>query len=87
MSVADIPQAVSELGGKLMASLPGQFLALCVINVFFVLGLLWFLQSTDARRVDAEQHAMDARERMLTPILTACVQEVPASLLQREKER
>jgi hypothetical protein len=52
-------QAVSE---RLITALPVQFLMLLLINVLFILGLLWFL------------HAQSApRERVLTQIVAACL--------------
>lgn len=35
---------LTGLGSRLITTLPGQFLALCLINVIFVLGILWFLE-------------------------------------------
>ena len=54
---------IGDLGSKLISSLPAQFLGLVVLNIVFICGLLWFLNNRD-----------DARERMLTPILAACLQ-------------
>lgn len=44
------------LGGKIVTSLPGQFLALVLINVVFILGILWFLEKQQelATRVAVE---------------------------------
>jgi len=64
--------AATELGGKLIGSLPAQFLMLCVLNLFFILGLLWFLNQQD-----------QARERVLAPIVTSCLQQVPVDVLER----
>lgn len=35
---------LTGLGRSIVGNLPGQFLALCLINVIFVLGILWFLE-------------------------------------------
>ena len=67
--------AAAELGGKLINSLPAQFLMLVLLNVFFVLGLLWFLHASEATRVAAEQHDADVRERLFAPILTECIKQ------------
>jgi hypothetical protein len=67
--------AVASIGDKLVTALPAQFLLLVLLNVFFVLGLLWFLHATDATRSAAEEHAADIRERMLAPILTECIRQ------------
>lgn len=58
-------QGVAGVASKLIGSLPAQFLMLLVLNVVFILGLLWFLNARD-----------EARERLLTPILAACLQPV-----------
>jgi len=55
--------AAAKLGTKLIGSLPAQFLMLCLLNLVFIAGLLWFLD---------EQ--IKARERVLTPLITACLQ-------------
>ena len=55
---------LTGLGNRLITSLPAQFLMLVLLNLFFVLGLLWFLNNQNA-----------SRERLLTPILTACIQQ------------
>ena len=64
--------AAAKLGGQLIGSLPAQFLMLCVLNLIFTLGLLWFLNQQE-----------QARERVLTPIVTACLQEVPTEAIER----
>jgi hypothetical protein len=43
--------------------LPAQFLTLCLINLVFLLGFLWFLDQRDG-----------ARERLITPIIAACLE-------------
>ena len=45
--------AVTDLAGKVVTNLTPQFLALIVITLVFNLGLMWFLQSHDAQRIDA----------------------------------
>lgn len=51
------------LGNKLLGNLPAQFLLLCLINAMFLGSLVWFLDKRDS-----------ARERLLTPILAACME-------------
>ena len=51
------------LGNKLIGSLPAQFLMLAIINMVFIGSLVWFLDRRDS-----------ARERLLTPILAACLE-------------
>lgn len=63
-----IVAGVTELGGKIVSNLPSQFLMLVVLNVIFILGLLLFLHSW-------ESSSMEARERLLTPILTECIKQ------------
>jgi hypothetical protein len=65
-----------DLGGRLIGSLPAQFLMLCIINCVFVLGLLWFLERQN-----------EARERLLGPIVSSCMQEIPGDLLKELLER
>ena len=67
--------AVTQISDKLVTALPAQFLLLVLLNLVFVLGLLWFLHATDATRSAAEQHAADIRERMLSPLLTECIKQ------------
>jgi hypothetical protein len=54
--------AISDAGHKFLITLPGQFLALCLINVLFLIGLLYFLA-----------HQSDARERIIQSIVDRCV--------------
>ena len=65
--------AAKDIGGKLVMSLPGQFLALLLMNTVFILGLLYFLQRETDSRMQLEQRQTEARERLLQPILQACV--------------
>lgn len=67
---------------SVLSSLPGQFLALVILNAAFLGGMLWFLQGVDARRVTFEQSQNEVRERLLAPLLTACIQQVPVAALQ-----
>lgn len=55
---------VSETAGRVLLTLPAQFLVLVLMNTVFILGLLWFLD-----------HQSAARERVLTPFLMACLHE------------
>lgn len=55
--------AALDAGSKVLGTLPGQFLALCLLNVLFIVGLLYFLA-----------HQGDARERVLNTIITACLE-------------
>lgn len=64
--------AVSDTANKLINSVPAQFLVLLVVNAVFILGLLWFLN---------EQ--AKSRERVLTPIVMACLQQVPIDVVER----
>lgn len=57
--------SITDLGRHAITALPAQFLVLCAINAVFVVGLLWFL---------ADQQA--ARERVLSQIVTGCMQRV-----------
>lgn len=63
MSGAGNGGGLTGLGGKIVASLPAQYLLLLLINVFFVCGLLWFLDQRE-----------ETRERLIAPILTDCIQ-------------
>ena len=65
--------AVDSLGGKIIGSLPAQFLCLLAMNTLFILGLLYFLQKETDSRVQLEARQTEARERLLAPLLTACV--------------
>lgn len=44
------------------SSLPGQFLALCLINLFFILGLFWF-----------ESNLAEQRTIVLSQLLKSCM--------------
>jgi hypothetical protein len=61
--------AVAGVTERVVASLPAQFLLLALVNVIFVIGLLWYLQRIDGNRTNAEI----ARMNLLSPLLQACV--------------
>lgn len=63
---------VISLGSKLISSLPAQFLMLCVLNLVFIGGLLWFLDKRDV-----------AREHVLGPIVDRCLQEIPIDAVEK----
>jgi hypothetical protein len=63
--------AVAGTAGKLIASLPAQFLVLVLLNTAFIAGLLWFLNNQEA-----------ARERTFGPILSGCMNQIPMPLVQ-----
>ena len=44
---------VVETAGKLMGTLPSQFLVLIMLNLVFICGTLWFLQRHDELRIEA----------------------------------
>jgi hypothetical protein len=60
--VTEEQRGISGLATKVIGSLPAQFLMLILINMIFIGGLIWFLDRRDS-----------ARERMLIPILAACL--------------
>ena len=64
--------AASQLGRTIVSSLPAQFLALLVCNTLFLITMIWFLNQQD-----------QARERMLTPIVAGCMQQVPGDVLKQ----
>lgn len=67
-------QSLTDVGKQIVGALPPAFLFLLLINTAFIFGLLWFLNQRSS-----------ATERLMTPILTACMQEVPVTALQRLK--
>jgi hypothetical protein len=71
--VPDISANAARLGERVLQSLPAQFLALVLLNALFVGGIVWFLAGVDARRVAFEQAESDSRERVLSPVLAACI--------------
>jgi hypothetical protein len=54
------------LGNKIIAALPGQFLALLCINIALVGGLLWHLDTVSAQR-----------ERVLAAVVAGCLKPTP----------
>ncbi len=48
-----ISEDVAGVANKLTATLPPQFMALLVINVVFILGLLWFMHDLAMTRIEA----------------------------------
>lgn len=66
--------AVESVSNKIVSSLPAQFLMLVLLNVMFLATLFWFLDRENAMHQQTEQHLAEARERVLLPILTACLQ-------------
>lgn len=46
-----IVAAAAGLGEKIVGGLSGPFLALIVLNIAFLLGVLWFIRSENALRV------------------------------------
>jgi hypothetical protein len=73
-----IAAAVTSIGDHIVTSLPAQFLVLCLLNVVFIGGVLVFLDRENRARAEAETHAMDTRERVLSPLLAACLHGLPS---------
>jgi len=65
--------AANNLGGKLITSLPAQFLMLVLLNTAFLGGMLWFLDREQAGRYGLEEKQADSREKLLLPLLNACI--------------
>jgi hypothetical protein len=59
-------------GSKVLAGLPGQFLALLVLNACFVAGLFWFLDKGEERRLT-----------LLAPILKSCAEDIPTAAVEK----
>lgn len=55
-------ESVVGITGKLLGTLPVQFLVLVLLNVLFIGSLLWFLNEREV-----------ARERVIGPIIAACL--------------
>jgi hypothetical protein len=68
--------AAVAVGDRLLTALPAQFLILVLLNTIFIIGLLVFLAREDAARVQLETRQSEARERVIVPLLTACVERV-----------
>lgn len=64
---------VNALGQDVVRSLPAQFLVLVLLNTAFLGGLLWFLEKQDSARERMAERAMESREKVLEPILLACL--------------
>jgi hypothetical protein len=62
--------AAHSLGGKLIGALPAQFLMLVILNSVFIGALFWLLDGQNK-----------ARERVIGPIVSRCMDEVPAETL------
>jgi len=67
---AGVVGAVEHIGTSLITTLPAQFLVLIGLNAVFIIGLLWFFNNQ-----------LQSRERMFTPLISACVQQVPVSVV------
>lgn len=52
--------AVADLGSKLVGTLPPAFLGLCVINLIFIVGLVWYFDHLRADRALLFNRLMDA---------------------------
>jgi hypothetical protein len=63
---------VADAGVRILTSLPAQFLMLVLLNAIFIGGLLWFL---DQRQ--------KSEERIMDPLMKACMAQVPADLLEQ----
>lgn len=63
--------AVQDIGGKLVTSLPAQFLVLVLFNTIFILGLFWFLTKQS-----------ESRERLMAPFFASCNNSVPMEVLK-----
>jgi hypothetical protein len=64
--------AAIQTGGRVMQTLPGQFLALVLMNSIFIGGLFLFLDRGE-----------DRRERVLAPVLKACAEDVPMATVEK----
>lgn len=61
-----------HLGGKLISSLPAQFLILVLLNLIFIIGLLWFMDQREKQR-----------ERIFGPYIANCEKQVPIDALMQ----
>ncbi len=59
-----LAEDVTEVANNITKTLPASFLALLLINLFFILGLLWFMHDVAITRIEA-----------VTKIVSACVQQ------------
>jgi len=58
--------AITGLGERLIAGLPGPFLALIALNAVFIIGVLWFVQAESALRVQVIDKILDACSAEMT---------------------
>jgi len=70
-----ISEDVGKVASETVRGLPAPFLGLCVVNLFFVLGLLWFLRSASGDVALQNTQRMNAMEH----VLTACLTHVPGA--------
>ncbi len=59
-----LAEDVADVAKNITSTLPPSFVALLVINLFFVLGMLWFMHDIAITRIEA-----------VTKIVSACVQQ------------
>ena len=64
--------AATKIGSQLIGSLPAQFLMLCIIDLVFIFGLLWFIDQREKQR-----------ERLLSAYLASCEKQVPFEALDK----
>lgn len=72
-----IAGTVAAVGKDVVHALPAQFLALLLINAVFILTFLWFLDREEAGQRRFEQAQLESRERMMIPLLSACMADLP----------
>lgn len=65
--------AVANVSDRLITSLPAQFLVLVLLNTAFITGLLWFLNQEQTNRYALEDRQVEGREKLLLPLLQACI--------------
>ena len=63
--------SVTAVSSKLITALPAQMLLTLILNCVFIISLFWLLHAQNA-----------SRERALLPLLAACSQTVPSSVLE-----
>ena len=61
-----------DSSGKLLGNMPVQFLMLAIINLIFIVGLLWFMDRREQQR-----------ERLFAPYLAACERQIPTDALDK----
>ena len=67
-----VVSAIATATSATLTTLPGQFLALLLVNIVFIGGMLWFLDREDRARMAFEERTLASRERMILPLLKAC---------------